>query len=484
MIGYPIYSELSTSSTKDFRPIENNELFLLDTWDQFKSLGEFTSCIIQSDQFSFAYFTISCSTFIQSMPKFQYFIQSSTADLPSCSMTQSTVLPYPLTNPLQLLYQESFWNELIAIYFTEVHPKCPLFSIKAFDHKKASPLLLSAMHYCAYKFMKVQPSELTEYMEKYKEQNIKKIVKKVSIDSLRALVIHTYMAHWGGQIELTKSLESHVCRMSYLLGLHLNYKNMASIDRYNRKVLLRLILRANRNLSGSLCFTPNRLIELEKDHDILYNQKWQIPSSHSLIHSPNQLENQLYSLCLTQFFKFTDIAGITIWFPSFFKLEMATFNLIWQSKVDTLKDIFENTLQGFEILKIKHKDFKSSIESFEVQVKMQYHEAVIELYELLKQKNKSLKPKEISCILNHCNGLYKVLIMHKNYSPYFLFFAHIVGLHYLNIYPKCSNTEKLKTKQKLKYLLLFMKDKLYSQYSLNYLILKMGYDTLSDENKN
>ncbi|KXN70172.1 hypothetical protein CONCODRAFT_78993, partial [Conidiobolus coronatus NRRL 28638] len=267
--------------------------------------------------------------------------------------------------------------------------------------------------------------------------------------------------------------------MSYSLGLHLNYKNMSPVDRYNRKILLCLILRANRNLSGSICFTPNHLIELDKDHHILYDQKWQLPSPCSLMHFSNLLENQLYSLCLTQFFKFTDITGRTIWFPSFFKLEIATFNLIWQSKVNTLKDIFESTLKDFKTLKIKYEDFKTSIDSFEVQVKMQYHEAVIELYEVLKQKNKSLKPKEISCILSHCNNLYQVLTAPRNYSPYFQFFAHIVGLHYLNIYPKCSKSEKPKTKQRLKDLLLFMKDKLYSHYSLNYLILKTGYDALN-----
>ncbi|KXN64720.1 hypothetical protein CONCODRAFT_80920 [Conidiobolus coronatus NRRL 28638] len=112
---------------------------------------------------------------------------------------------------------------------------------------------------------------------------------------------------------------------------------------------------------------------------------------------------------------------------------------------------------------------------------MTYHEAIIEMYELLKHRNKILQPSEVSVALDHCHELHHALSSAEEYSPYFQYFAHIIGLHYLNIYPKCSSSEKQRTKQKLLDLILFMRDKFYPYFSLSYLILKTGYDSL-DEN--
>ncbi|KXN70162.1 hypothetical protein CONCODRAFT_163469 [Conidiobolus coronatus NRRL 28638] len=356
----------------------------------------------------------------------------------------------------------------------------PLFSIQSFDRKTASPNLLNAMYYCAYMFSKKRPNEITEYMEKLADQNIKKTVKNASINNMRALIIHTNLAQWGGNLNLAKSLQAHLCRMSYLLGLHLDYNKIPQEDRYNRDILLCMARMCNIGLTGSLSFAPNYITGYKKSESYLYDTKWQLPGPNSIIYSENEMKNQLYSHCSTLFFKFANVSSNTVWFPLFFKLEARSFHKTWTYKIEELKDLYESTVQILNGFKKKFYLLKSTIALFETTLKMTYHGAVIEMYEVLKHRNKTLQPSEVSIILGHCHDLYHTLSTAEKYYPYFQYYAHIIGLHYLNIYSKCSSSEKQRTKQRLLDLLLFIRDKFYSYFSLNYLILKSGYDSLCD----
>jgi hypothetical protein len=176
-----------------------------------------------------------------------------------------------------------------------------------------------------------------------------------------------------------------------------------------------------------------------------------------------------------------NVSSNTVWLPLFFKLEANSFHRNWNYKIKKLNTLYESTAQILDSLKEKYSLFKSTIAYFETGLKMSYHEAIIEMYEVLKHRNKILQPSEVSVMLDHCHGLYHTLSTAEEYSMYFQFFGHVVGLHYLNIYPKCSPREKQSTKQRLLDLLLFMKDNFNSYFSLNYLILKTGYDSL-DQN--
>jgi hypothetical protein len=380
---------------------------------------------------------------------------------------------------LQLLYQSSFWDELLLLYFEEFHPMSPLFSIQSFDQKTASPTLLSAMYYCAYQFSKKRSSEITEYMNKLAEQNIKKIVRNANIDNMRALVIHTNLAQWGGNLILANSLQAHLTRMSYLLGLHLNYAKLSQIDRYNRDVLYCMARIRNVGLYGSHNFAPSCISSCKKSDPYLYDAKWQLPGSSSIIYSDNHQKNLLYSYCSTIFFKFADVSSNTVWLPLYFNLESNNFCETWTCKIKELKDLYESTVQVLNDLKEKYYIFKSAITVFEISVKMIYHEAIIDMYEALKHINTILQPSEISIMLEHCHELYNVLNSAENYSPYFQFFAYVIGLHYLNIYSKCSPSEKQRTKRRLLDIILFMKGNFLKHFSLNYLVLKTGYDLLS-----
>jgi hypothetical protein len=478
LLGYSLCIESSSSIISQLSPIQNSNLFLISTWDQFKSLKEFAACIVKSDQINISYFASSCSNFVQKLPKFQQFIKSKAIDLPRESLCNIIMLPFPLTRPLQLLYQRKFWEELLVIYFKEYHPINPLFSIQSFDHKTASPTLLNAMYYCAYQFSKQRPNEITEYMDKLASQNVKKIVKNATIDNIRALIMHTFIAQYNGKLDLAKSLHAHLSRMSYLLGLHLNYNKISPVDRYNRDILFCMARICEIRLSASYKFSPNYLTDFKKPEPHLYDIKWQLPDSNSLICSMSEIENELYSRCTTIYFNFLNISTNIAWFPSFFKLKSNDFHKSWTYRINKLKYLYESTAETLKDLIDKHYLYKDFIASFEIHLKMIYYEALIEMYEILKQRNKILQPSEVSIILEYCHGLYHVLFIANNHNPYFEYFAHFIGLHYLNIYPKCSTLEKQRTKQRLLDLLLFMKDRLYSYFTLNYLILKTGYDSL------
>ncbi|KXN70163.1 hypothetical protein CONCODRAFT_78986 [Conidiobolus coronatus NRRL 28638] len=269
--------------------------------------------------------------------------------------------------------------------------------------------------------------------------------------------------------------------MSYLLGLHLNYSKLSQEDRYNRDVAFCMARICNIGLTGSYNFAPSYIEGYKKSESYLYDTKWQLPRPGSIVYSDNHEKNQLYSDCSTLFFKFANVSSNTVWFPLFFKLEARSFHKTWTYKIEELKDLYESTVQTLNVLKEKYHFYKSTIAPFETTLKMTYHEAVIEMYEVLKHRNKTLQPNDISIMLDHCHGLYSVLSTAEEYNPYFQFFAHVIGLHYLNIYPKCSSSEKQRTKKRLLDLILFMKDRFLKHFSLNYLILKTGYDSL-DEN--
>ncbi|KXN70170.1 hypothetical protein CONCODRAFT_78990 [Conidiobolus coronatus NRRL 28638] len=479
-IGYSICIEPTNLSTTRSQPIENNALLFLHTWDQFRSLNEFTSCIIRSDHISFPYFILSCNTVIQNHPNFQQFIHNRQIDLPSSKVISNLILPYPLTNSMQLICQESFWDGLISTYFKEFHPMCPLLSLRSFDRKKASSSLLTAMYVCAYHFSKQQSDTVSEYMEKLEAQNIKKIVKMPTIDNLRAIIIHIFMIEVAGKWILAKSLQASLTRMSYSLGLHLDCSKLSPIDRYNRKLLFNSVRSVNIGLSGSHNFSPNYLTEFGKDELNLYDPKWQLPGPNSPIYFENQLENHLYSICISKFSKFANSLVRGGYIPSFYNLEANTFKKIWNSKISKLKVIFDSILQEFEELKENFSEFREKVEPYQTLAEMQYHDAVIDMHEMLKHKNKSLKSSEVSSILAHCHDLYLVVATKADYSPHYAFYAHVIGLNYLNMYHRCSESEKVITRQRLKDLILFIKDKFFSYFSLNYLILKTGYDSIVD----
>jgi hypothetical protein len=381
---------------------------------------------------------------------------------------------------MQLIYQESFWNGLISIYFKEFHPMCPLLSISSFHQRRSSSSLLTAMYVCAYHFSKQQSDEISEYMKKLETQNIKKIVKKPTIDNLRAIAIHIFMLEVAGKWTLAKSLQASLTRMCYLLGLHLDCSKLSPIDRYNRKLLFNAVRSINIGLSGSHNFSPNYLTEFGKEELNLYNPKWQLTTPSSPIYFENQVENHLYSICISKFSKFADDLVRGGYIPFFYNLGPSNFIKIWNSKISKLKVIFNNFSQEFEELKANFSEFQEKVEPFQTLAEMQYHDAVIDMHEMLKHKNKSLKPCEITTILDHCHDLYLVITTKADYSPHFAFYAHVIGLNYLNIYHKCSKSEKLITKQRLKDLILFIKDKFFSYFSLNYLVLKTGYDAIVD----
>jgi hypothetical protein len=336
------------------------------------------------------------------------------------------------------------------------------------------------MYFCAYQFSTSQPKEVSEYMEKLEQRNTKKILRNVTLDNVRALAIHTAMAQWGGKIELAKSLQSHLSRMSYLLGLHLDYNKLSPIDRYNRNILFCVVRTVNIELSGSRNFAPNYLTEFGSIKASLYDPKWQLPNSDSPLCFNSPLENQIYSLCIAQFFKFNDITSRKMQLHLFYNKEASIFNSIWNSKVNEIKMIFEDTIRSLKELKLVHKEYRQNIDPFEARVRMVYHESMINMYEVLKHKFNSLSSRDITNILEHCYHLQQEIATISSYNIYSQFFAHIVGLNYLSVYSKCTTIQKQITKHRLQELIIYMNEWFVPNFSLNYLILKTGFESLDE----
>jgi hypothetical protein len=385
-----------------------------------------------------------------------------------------------MSKPLQVLSQSSFWNDLLKFYFQELHPISPLFSIKSFDPKTASPYLMSAIYYGAYCFGTEQPEEIADYMEKFADNCIKKIVRAPSMDNIRALVIFTQLYQWNGEHTLAKTLQGHMSRMSYALGLHLDCKKLSPIERYNRQVLFSAVKIVNVCISGSHGFAPNYLTESCNSDLSLIDCKWQLPDSSCAFNFDSNIENILYSLLITEFYNYSDKMNYIIWFPNFMELSVNSFNQMWNKKLSDLKSLFETTVSSLNQMKSEYIEMETSITDHISKAKMLYHDASLELYELFKHKHETLSRRNISTIIDHCHSLFETVVECSDYNPYYQYYAHVLGLHYLNIYPKCNPAQKTITKQRLSDLLIYMKSKYFSYYSLNYLLLKTGYDAIEE----
>ncbi|KXN70158.1 hypothetical protein CONCODRAFT_7298 [Conidiobolus coronatus NRRL 28638] len=269
--------------------------------------------------------------------------------------------------------------------------------------------------------------------------------------------------------------------MAYALGLHLDCKYFAPIDRYNRKLLFTNIKWININISGSHNFSPCYLTEYGGSNVSLFEPKWQKPDETTFIYFDGIDENEAYSICITEYHKFQDICTNLVWFPSFYNIESKKFMGSWNSRMRKLSEAYGKCNLSFIKLKQKYRIYYYKILAIENQVKMFYHFSTLQLYELLKHRNNGLKPDQQAMVLSNCDALFDCLRESNIPSPFLQVYAYLVGLHYLNIYHQSISLQKKRTKERLKQVLNYLETKFLKLFSLNYLMLKVGCELIDDE---
>jgi hypothetical protein len=454
----------------------------LPIWDKFADFKEFTSFVITSDRLSHSYFLLSCSTEIQNTPKFQNFIQNSNYELPEQCPMSRFFRPIPIARPLQLLYQPSFWQELMDSYFKEVHPLYPYFSIKTFDPKTASQSLISAIYYYGFQFRTNSSEELVSYMDKYAQQNIKKVVKTTEISSVIALIIYSSIIYNKGNLNLSSFCQAHATRICYALGLHISPKRFSANQRYNRSLLFSKVCSMNTSMSRFRSFTPTFMEELGEPDSIIFDPYWQTPDENSVFNFPDKEGNDMYSVCSTELTILNDQTTRIFWTFCNNNFEEWSIESEWNSSIRDATYRFIKCIEAYQTLKTKNHFFELNISHYEHGLKLSYHEFMLEMYQVLKDKRQGLELKHRLKILNHCHLLFKIVVEYPRFNPLAQFYTFLIGFHYLSIFPKCQPSHQKEIIKRLEELINHASSLFLLPSSLNYLILKTGYDLIKTRN--
>jgi hypothetical protein len=442
--------------------------------NNFSDFEHFTSYIIASDQINLPYFMFVSSNEILSIPKFQSLLKSKSNELPAPSPISKTIPPIPIARPLQALYHQDFWDDLIQIYFKEFHIICPIFSIKSFNPRTASKFLLSAIYFAGFRLKQDQSKELVNYMNIYARYNIKNAIKSTSVANIQALILFTYFLDKSFDFNLFTVCKSHATRMGYQLGLHIDNKKLSPIERYDRKLLFAKIRSMNIGLSRFESYIPNYITEFGEFSLKSFDSELQFADRDTIIRSSTKEENHVYSICSTEATKLNDKCMYLIWHTSFNNIEKSLFKAKWTAIVKDIGDYFSNCIEKFNQLSIEYTQYKNEISMFEYHMKNSYHEIMLEMFGILNREQKGLTPQEIFQYLNHCQELLDSILNYLKFDPFSSFFAYLIGYNYLNIYPKCDKVQKQTILKNLNLIINLSSENFTLSNSTNYLVLKTG----------
>ncbi|KXN66595.1 hypothetical protein CONCODRAFT_11519 [Conidiobolus coronatus NRRL 28638] len=370
--SYKLKKEISLQKN-----IKNTALFFTLYWNQFSDFDSFSSFISRTGQVSFVYFLYN-SFIIQQKPRYQQFIIEKQDEIPAMVTTIQLIPPIPISRPLQLLTQKSYWDSLITSYFKYVHPTLLLFSIHSFNPQTAAKSLLSAIYYGGFHFMQDKPPELIRYFNEYAKSNIKEATKLISLQNAQATFLYSFFMILSGNFKVFKACQAHTIRMSYALGLHLNLKKLTPIQQYDRFQFFSNISTLHILFYGTGNLTLNQLTELGDCNTKLFRPEYQIPNSKCAFYFDTEDENILYGICTDIYFKLYNMQA-----QQLFNLSRCSENSI-QTEFFTLfnnsKQKYFETILTFEFLLQEFSHLKSNIQSCKFKLISYYHTINLEIF--------------------------------------------------------------------------------------------------------
>lgn len=447
---------------------------------KFNNFDDFAGYILKSGKISFSSLLFTGATKLTTFPKFQNFINNRDCELPKTNHLLSPKSPLlPLARPLQVLSKSSFWDNLLKVYFTEVHPLNPVISIKSFNQTTTSKFLLSAIYYAGYNYQPNKSSELTAYMDNYAIKNVKSMIKICSLENVQASVIYATLYHMNGNISLARTCQSNATRMSYSLGLHIDNKKLTPIDRYNRQILFSRVRAINAGFSLFHQFPPSYLTEYGEFNPDAFQLKYQLPDKNCIIYHSDPLESYIYSECSTALTKFNEACNFIIWEFRVNKEIESVFHAEWDKSIQKIMCSFLEYCKVFTNLKKSYNQFKQKIEAYEFQTNIIYYHLTLEMYGILKSKKGTLTESEISNMIDLCDAFLEVIKKLPCYNPLCQFFRFFIGFNLITLYQSSNLTHKQLINIKLKPIVSYLTNTLTSFNYLNYLILKTGIKFLN-----
>ncbi|KXN66594.1 hypothetical protein CONCODRAFT_11518 [Conidiobolus coronatus NRRL 28638] len=448
--------------------------FTAFNWAQFKDFDIFSSFILKSGKVSVSYFTLN-SFEIQKKPNIEYFIHSKIDKLPVTLPPIQIILPIPISRPLQLLTQKSYWNELIKSYFQHLHPILPFFSIHSFNPLTADKSLLSAVCYGGFQFMQYKPPELITYFDDYAIINITETAKKVSFQRAQATNLYSYIMLLKGNFTLSKFCQAYTIRMIYTLGIHLNVKNLTPIKKYDRLLLFSSIFTIHMSFS-LICHTDfNHLTEIIDCNIEPLEPEYQIPNSNCIFHFDTQDENIVYGIIADTFYKSYYSQTQSLWLIS--KCSEHSILDQFDRIVYEVNIKYAKCLQTFNTLSRNFPKLKSKILSQKFKLILFHHMNNLEMFRILKSKIKELSPSQISCMIGECCSLFDSVVESQEFDQVSHIHPYSAAINFIRLYPISSSIQQAFIKQKLKEILDFLSNRVCTD-KLSFLVIKNGYELI------
>jgi hypothetical protein len=415
------------------------------------------------------------SSIIQQKPKYQQFIISKQDKLPPDSSAIQVLIPIPISRPLQLLTQKSYWDSLINLYFNHFHHAIPLFSIHTFNPETTGKYLLSGIYYAGFLLTQDKPPELVKYFNEYAENNIKEATKSISVQNAQATFLYSFLMLIIGNFKMFKACQAHTIRMSYALGLHLNLKSLSTIQRYDRFQFFSTVCAVHIGFYGLDDLTLNQLTELGDCNIEILKPEYQIPNSKCAFYFDTEDENIVYGVCTHTYF-------LLLYLQSQYLCNLSKCNdQSIQAEFDTISnnttEKYYVSISTFDFLLKEFPHLEPNILFFKFKLIHVYRIINIEMYRLLRYKLNKFTPKQITKMLNECVILLDSIIESQKFTQITHAFPYSAGLHLVSLYPIAKSSEKSLIKQKLFELIDYLsKGPIVDK--LSYLIIKKEYENI------
>jgi hypothetical protein len=385
----------------------------------------------------------------------------------------------PVARSLQLLTQQSFWDELIVNYLARIHRAIPTFNLRNFDPKIISPSLLSAIYYIGYCCRLEKTDELTGYMEEMAKRNLKKIRFRPSLSNVQALVIYTYAFRLQGKLKQARLYQSHIMRMAYNIGIQIESNIFNEFEAYDRKAAYMKLAFVNHNMNGPLKLYSNDILDLPDYEERFYDPKWQtLPKQTIKYGDSEKLKRELTARCTVIIQKFSDQVLYSISYCQLITSKSTSMDVSFCSNLAELEKEYFECLNDIMDLKTQYSKYSEEIEAIMILVKLLYYDISIAILDNIKIRQSPIQKETILKLYGVCNQLYHQVMSLPKPNEMYHYFLHLIGLTYLNCFNYLNSRDKLATKVKLNKILDSI-EPLDPINNLIYLVFKIGLQSIN-----
>jgi hypothetical protein len=156
------------------------------------------------------------------------------------------------------LYNPDFKKQTLENYFKFFHPIITYFSKQLFYERidLIDPVLLSVILFVGYQYTGNMHKELLKYLEHQAKIQIRKSLLKVTKSNCQALFIFSYSMLFRGLAKQSLPYFNQACRISSILGIHLDMPGLSRIDQHERKCIRSMSICQDQHISSILCSHP------------------------------------------------------------------------------------------------------------------------------------------------------------------------------------------------------------------------------------